>query len=103
MWTRVALTPVDLPSEPFAKFIEHVRESHANGGAHLSAFDIGPDPVFDWYASRNRLYEDGVLEGFVTHPVVRRALAELRIPESMQPTDASNSGFRPFDQFSLDG
>ncbi len=58
MWARIALTPVDLPSDPFAKFIEQVRKSHDNGGAYLAAFDIGPAPVFDWYASRNRLSED---------------------------------------------
>jgi hypothetical protein len=92
-----------LPSEPFAKFIEHLRKSHDTGGAYLAAFDVGPDPVFDWYASRNRLSEDGLLEGFVTRPVVRDALPELRIPVSIQPTDACNTGFRMFDQFLLDG
>ena len=103
MWARIALTPVDLPSEPFAKFIEQVRMNHDNGGAYLAAFDMEPDSVFDWYASRNRLSEDGVLEGFVTHYVVRGALPKLRIPDSIQPTDACNTGFRMFDQFLLDG
>lgn len=103
MWARVALTRVNLPSEPFAKFIEKVRKSHDYGGAYLAAFDVRPDPVFDWYASRNRLSEDGVLEGFVTHSVVREALPELLIPISVQPSNTCNSGFRMFDQFLLDG
>lgn len=103
MWTRVALTSVSLPSEPFGKFIEQIRRSHDNGGAYLVAFDVGPDPVFDWYASRNRLFEDGVLAGFVTHPVVREALPELKIPKSIQPAETCNTGFRMFDQFLLDG
>ena len=77
--------------------------SHDNGGAYLAAFDMEPAPAFDWYASRNRLYEDGVLEGFVTHSVVRGALPELRIPDSIQPADACNAGFQMFDQFLLDG
>src|SRR6516165_465798 len=103
MWARIVLAPVDLPSEPFAKFIEQARKSRDNGGAYLAAFDVGPDAVFDWYASRNRLSGDGVLEGFVTHPVVRGALPELRIPDSIQLTDTCNTEFQMFDKFLLNG
>jgi len=46
------------------------------------------------------LSEDGLLEGFVTHSVVR---PELRIPDSIQATDTRNKGFRLFDQFLPDG
>ena len=102
MWARVTLTAVNLPTEPFGKFIAQVRRSHDNGGAYLAAFDVGTDPVFDWYASRNRLSEDGLLEGFVTHSVVREALPELRIPASIKPSTC-NGGFRMFDEFLLDG
>jgi hypothetical protein len=103
MWTRMVLKPVDLHSEPFAKFIEQVRKSHDNGGAYLIAFDTGPDPVFDWYASRNRLRENGVLEGFVTHSVMRVALPELLIPESFRSKDTCKTGFTWLDPFLLDG
>lgn len=94
MWKSIDLVRASLPSEPFGSFIEQVRKSHDNGGVYLAAFDVGPDRVFDWYASRNRLYDDGGLEGFVTHCVVREALPELRIPNSIPPANTCNSGFR---------
>jgi len=103
MWGRITLATVNLPSEPFTNFIEQLRKSHDNGGAYITAFDVGPDPIFDWYASRNRLSEDGMLEGFVTHAAVREVLPELRIPDSIQLSEACDAGFRMFDQFLLDG
>jgi hypothetical protein len=103
MWASIDIKRVDLPSQPFGNFIEHVRKSHDNGGAYLAAFDVAPDRVFDWYASRNRLSDDGCLEGFVTHYTVREALPELRIPSSIAPVSTCNNGFRQSDQFLLDG
>ncbi len=101
MCKRIQLTPVSLPTEPFVKFITQVREGHDNGGAYLVAFDIVPDPIFDWSASRSRLSE--VLNHLMTHHVVRESLSELRIPPSPSTPPTCNDGFRLFDQFLLHG
>ena len=101
MCKRIQLAPVSLPSEPFNKFITQLREKHDNGGAYLAAFDTMPDPIFDWFASRNRLSE--VLNHLMTHHVVRESLPELRIPTSLSTPPTCNTGFRLFDQFLLHG
>src|SRR6516164_1320552 len=80
MVQRIQLTPVRLPAHPFDKFLDRVRDSHVNGGAHLAAFNVGPDDVFDWFASRKRLWEERILDLLVLHPVIAEAIPELRIP-----------------------
>jgi hypothetical protein len=99
MCQRIRLEAVRLPEQPFATFLAAMRESHNNGGAFLAEFDVGPDPVFDWYASRNRLWDERVLETLLAHPAIRTALGELSIPSNPQ----FESGFSMENQFAFDG
>jgi hypothetical protein len=95
---RVRLDPVALPREPFDKLLVDLRASHDLGDAHLVAFDVGSDPIFDWYASRNRLWEAEVLDNLIVRQEIRTALVDLQIP-SMPP----NSGLGLHDPFLFDG
>jgi hypothetical protein len=99
MCRRIRLDAVALPEEPFERFLSTIRESHSNGGAYLVAFDVGPDPVFDWYASRNRLWDERLLESLMGHSAIRTALNELAVPETPQ----IERGFSMENQFALDG
>jgi len=99
MCGRVQLTPVNLPAQPFDVFLKRVRESHYSGGAHLAAFDVGADPVFDWFSSRNRLWDEGLLDSLLVHPAIRQALPELLIPSS----PPVQSELAMSDQFLFDG
>jgi hypothetical protein len=98
MCQRVNLTKVNLPEEPFSDFLGELRKSHGNGGANLVAFDVAQDDVFDWFASRNRLSDEGIVDSLLVHPVIRGSLADLGIPEFKV-----DSGLVPVDAFILDG
>jgi len=98
MCQRLQLEPITLPLEPFDKFLAALRTSHDNGGAHLVAFDVGPDLIFDWYASRNRLAEERLLDSLLNHSAIRQALADVLVPSSTKP----ESGLVLSEQFILD-
>ena len=98
MTQRISLAPVTLPEKPFSDFLRYLRESHSNGGAHIAAFDVPPDATFDWFASRNRLSEEELIDTLITHPAIREALSEIRVPEIKASTGLSLA-----DPFLLDG
>ncbi len=99
MCQRLPLKPATLPLEPFDRFLAEMRARHRSGGAHLAEFDVGPDLVFDWYASRNRLTDERLLDSLLTHPTVKRVLADLLIPSSTSPAN----GLGLSEQFILEG
>ncbi len=98
MCRRMEVQEVSLSPAPFTAFLKTLRESHSKGGAQLVAFRVRPNPVFDWYASRHRLTEDGLLDTLLTRDSVRAAIPELRIPESKVAT-----GLAMADPFLFDG
>src|SRR5882724_6987735 len=81
MTQKIGLDPVKVPERPFGDFLLSLRESHSNGGAYIAAFDVRPDEVFDWFASRNRLPEDSLIDSLITHPTIRATLDQVAIPE----------------------
>jgi len=99
MCGQIQLTPTSLPEHPFQIFLMRLREAHVQGGAHLAAFDVEQNSVFDWFASRNRLQDERLLDELLTHPSIRQAFPDLRIPSS----GAINSGLSLSNQFQLDG
>jgi hypothetical protein len=59
--------------------LAQLRTDRGNGGAHLVRIDVAPNRVFNWYASRNRLYEHGVLTKLLTHPDVVDAVRDVNL------------------------
>jgi hypothetical protein len=99
MCRRIELKRSSIPNEPFDTFLSAVRKRYDNGGVYLSLFEVGTDSVFDWFASRNRLWDDRLLDWLVLHPTIAKALPELQIP--VEPKEGT--GFGMFDQFLFDG
>jgi hypothetical protein len=99
MCRQISLEQASLPALPFDKFLQEVRQNHDNGGAYLVAFDVGANLIFDWFASRNRLTDERLLDSLLVHPAIRRGLADLLIPDSPK----SENGFTLSDQFEFDG
>jgi hypothetical protein len=99
MCRGLELKRVPFPAEPFDKFLTRVRQNHDNGGAYLNAFEVGQDSVFDWFASRNRLWDERLLDWLVRHPSIVEAFPELCIPASPNQGD----GFGMSDPFLFDG
>lgn len=95
---RLNLVRVALPTAPFNEFLSCLRGSHTNGGAYLAAFDVPEDAIFDWFASRNRLSDEGLLDLLIAQPVVRESLPDVSIPDSRVAT-----GLTLADAFLLDG
>jgi len=95
---RISVTQAQLGSAAVHRFLESIRKSHHNGGAHLAAFTLGPDVVFDWFASRNRLSDEHLIDSLIVHPAIREALPQIQIPESKADT-----GLEMADPFLLDG
>ena len=54
--------------------IQELRRSHAQGGAFLAAFEVGPDNSFGWFASRNQLLEFDILPLLLARTEVRDGL-----------------------------
>lgn len=98
MCGRISLSRVELRSGALDRFLERVRESHSNGGAHLAIFAVGPDLVFDWFASRNRLSDERLIDSLIVHPTIREAIPQVEIPKSKVET-----GLEMGDPFLLDG
>jgi hypothetical protein len=98
MCKRIVIRGVELRSEALDRFLEIVRNSHSNGGAYMATFALGSDPVFDWFASRNRFAEERLIDSLVVHPSIREALPQLVIPVA----DA-DTGLVMSDAFLLDG
>jgi len=99
MCGRIQLTRTSLPEYPFERFLQRLRKSHDQGGAYLAAFDVGPDSVFDWFASRNRLTDENLLDQLLGHASTRQAFSELLIP----PSREIKAGLAMSNQFLLDG
>jgi hypothetical protein len=76
--------------------LDRIRETHANGGALFASFHVGPGDVFDWFASRNRLLEFGVLRQLLDRVEVRSALPVLKI-QPATPEDPAFVIHRPED------
>ena len=66
--------------------LNRLRKTHANGGALFASFNVGPSEAFDWFASRNRLLEFGILRQLLDRVEVTSALPALQIPPS-KPDD----------------
>jgi hypothetical protein len=98
MCNRISVSRADLAPEVLGRFLERVRKSHNNGGAHLAAFTLGPDVVFDWFASRNRLSDEHLIDSLIVHPAIREAVPEIQIPASNADT-----GLEMGDPFFFDG
>lgn len=99
MCRRIALDRVTLPAHRFDEFVRSINLSHHNGGVQIAALDIGADSVFDWFASRNRLWEFDILDGLLVRSTIREAVPELRIPETLP----EGAGFGMETPFTLDG
>jgi len=89
---NIRLTPLGVPTQPFETFLTEIRSERRNGGAYLNVFDVGPSPVFDWFASRSRLWDDRLLDWLALHPTIAQSFTELRIPDSPRE-DSLNTGF----------
>ena len=62
--------------------LNRLRETHANGGALFASFNVRPSKAFDWFASRNRLLEFGVLRQLLERVEITSALPALQIQPS---------------------
>ncbi len=66
--------------------LDRIRATYANGGALFVSFNVGPDQVFDWFASRDGLSMFGILRRLFDRFEVTSALSELEI-EPLKPDD----------------
>lgn len=110
MCSQVALSPLAIEAESIAQVLNRLRASHSNGGAFFKAVRVGDSDVFDWFASRNRLLEYGILPLLLRRSEIRDLLPELSIQtdyfarnETDACTLASSGGFKFDSPFLLDG
>jgi hypothetical protein len=68
--------------------LNRIRETHANGGALFASFNVGPSKAFDWFASRGRLLEFGILRQLLDRVEVSSALPTLKIQPSRREDPA---------------
>ena len=81
MCRLVSLAQVPVNEANLVSTIQELCRSHANGGALLIAFEVGPNSDFDWFASRERLLDFDILGLLLARREVRDALPALEIPD----------------------
>jgi hypothetical protein len=86
MCQQVSLKIRSLIDPRLNSVLDRIRETHANGGALFASFNVGPSKAFDWFASRGRLLEFGILRQLLDRVEVRSALPALGIQPS-RPED----------------
>ena len=69
--------------------INRIRDTHANGGVLFASFDVGANKTFDWFASRGRLLELGILRLLLDRAEINRAIPALEI----QPSKSEDPAF----------
>jgi hypothetical protein len=69
--------------------LNRIRGTHANGGVLFTSFNVGPSEAFDWFASRGRLLEFGILRQLLDRVEVSSALPALQIQPSSPEDPAS--------------
>ena len=99
MCEHISLTPIAFQGDVFGQFLKRMRDTHDNGGAHIASMEIGSDPVFDWFASRNRLWEENVLSRLVMRPEIRECMPEVFLPGVLE----TGPNFKMESSFSVDG
>jgi hypothetical protein len=99
MCSRIEISPSNLQNEVLDEFLKSIRDSHDSGGAYLNAFEIPADPVFDWFASRDRLSEDGLLDSLLLSPAIREAMPDI----CGKTPGKTETGLKFHDPFMLDG
>lgn len=107
MCRLVPLAQIPVSEANLVSTIQELCRSHANGGALLAAFEIGPNSDFDWFASRNRLLEFDILPLLLARREVRDALPALKIPDfridwSRASLIESANGFEERSSFKFD-
>jgi hypothetical protein len=110
MCRLVPLAQVPVSEANLVSIIRELCRSHANGGAFLAAFEVGPNSDFDWFASRNRLIEFDILPLLLARTEVRDALPALKIEDfpivenfSTTCLIANADGFEASSPFKFDG
>src|ERR1700734_1408004 len=90
--------------------LARIRETHIHGGALFASFNVGSSRDFDWFASRNRLLEFGILRQLLGRAEVRGGLPALEIQTSLADDITSeacslgdDSGFQMTSSFLFDG
>ncbi len=110
MCGRINLEPVQPEAEEITRVIDRLRDTHSNGGAFLAVVRLGPDHIFDWFASRNRLPENDILPLLLSRDQLRDLVPEVKIPLNLSSVDseqscsiASSGGFSLDNPFLLEG
>lgn len=110
MCRLVPLAQIPVNEANLVSTIQEICRSHANGGALLAAFEVGPNDDFDWFASRNRLLEFDILPLLLARTEVRDALPALKIADfpvaenfSTACSIESANGFEGSSPFNFDG
>lgn len=106
---------VPLESRPISEarvdtVLHRIRETHANGGAFFASWQVGSNKHFDWFASRNRLLEFGILRQLLARGEIRNGLPDLEIrpvlSDDLMSENCSlgdGSGFQMTSSFLFDG
>ncbi|HTF72492.1 MAG TPA: hypothetical protein VK638_58465 [Edaphobacter sp.] len=86
MCQQVSLEIRPLVDPRLDSVLSQICETHVNGGALFASFSVGPSTAFDWFASRDRLLEFGILRQLLDRIEVNHALPDLEI-EPSKPDD----------------
>jgi len=110
MCEQVPLEITSLSDARVEAVLHRIRETHANGGAFFASLQVGFNKDFDWFASRNRLLEFGILRQLLVREEVRSGLPDLGIQTSLSDGSATEdcslgneSGFQMTSSFLFDG
>jgi len=99
MWRELKISREDFRPPAVDEVLHILRNTHTNGGAEFAQFQLSDHPTFQWFGSRNRLWEMQFFERFLSSESVVSSLPELQI----DPATLSDPGFQWGNSLTLDG
>jgi len=63
MWKNLQIEEIS-PKAETTKYVTALKAVFKNGDVRFKIFEISHHPIFDWYLSRNQLYEMGFFQNF---------------------------------------
>ncbi|WP_035042313.1 hypothetical protein [Desulfovibrio sp. X2] len=83
MWASIDVHMIDIPNAPLQTYLKELAKVYANGSVMYRSFQIGHHDAFEWYWSKNRLYEMSFFNNFMSSDYVRYSLHLGHVDEEL--------------------
>lgn len=91
MWREIEVTAAAVERPAVTELLGVLDEQRHNGGGMFASVELGPHPVLDWFAARNRLGEIDLYWTLLDREPLRAQLDRLTSPSVLRPGPRANA------------